>query len=104
MGSLGDFGPRAGRTGPAAERLLREYAAAADPALRTTGDEAVETLRLLREANPGGIAPSPGADYPAAPIGQRLKQIAQLIKADVGLEVAFADVGGWDTRRQPGAA
>jgi uncharacterized protein (DUF1501 family) len=104
MGSLGDFGLRAGRADPAAERLLRAYATAADPALRTTGDEAVETLRLLREANPGGIAPSPGADYPAAPIGQRMKQIAQLIKADVGLEIAATDCGGWDTHAGQGAA
>ena len=104
MGSLGDFGPRAGRSDPAAERLFREYAEAADPALRTTGHDAFETLRILREADAGAIAPSPGADYPAAPIGQRLKQIAQLIKADVGVEIAATDCGGWDTHAGQGAA
>ena len=35
--------------------------------------------------------------------GESLKQIAQLIKADVGLEVAFADVGGWDTHAAQGS-
>ena len=35
--------------------------------------------------------------YPRGRFGESLRQIAQLIKADVGLEIAFADVGGWDT-------
>ena len=42
--------------------------------------------------------------YPASQFGQRLLSIAQLIKAGVGLEVAFADVGGWDTHVNQGAA
>ena len=45
-----------------------------------------------------------GAEYPASQFGQRLRQIAQLVKADVGLEVAFADVGGWDTHVNQGGA
>jgi uncharacterized protein (DUF1501 family) len=40
--------------------------------------------------------PANGAEYPRGPLGQSLQQVAQLIKADVGLEVAFAEVGGWD--------
>jgi uncharacterized protein (DUF1501 family) len=75
-----------------------------DAALRTTGSEAFEALRALRDANPARFAPAPGADYPAAPIGQRLKQIAQLIKADVGLEIAATDCGGWDTHAGQGAS
>ena len=47
-----------------------------------------------------GTAPS----IRASQFGQRLQQIAQLIKADVGLEVAFADVGGWDTHVNQGGA
>jgi uncharacterized protein (DUF1501 family) len=38
-----------------------------------------------------------GAEYPRSPFGQSLQQIARLIKANVGVEVAFADIGGWDT-------
>src|SRR5262249_51967990 len=45
-----------------------------------------------------------GAGYPRSPFGQHLRQIAQLIKCDVGLEVAFADVGGWDTHVNQGGA
>ncbi len=36
-------------------------------------------------------------EYLRGPFGAALRQIAALIRADVGLEVAFADVGGWDT-------
>jgi len=41
--------------------------------------------------------PANGAKYPGGRFGQSLQQIARLITADVGLEDAFADIGGWDT-------
>src|SRR5688500_9025308 len=63
-----------------------------------------EAVKILRAANPRQYAPRNNAQYPASQFGQRLKQIAQLIKADVGLEVAFADVGGWDTHVNQGGA
>jgi outer membrane protein assembly factor BamA len=58
----------------------------------------------LRAANPQKYLPQKGADYPRSQFGQRLMQIAQLIKANVGLEVAFADVGGWDTHVNQGSS
>lgn len=58
---------------------------------------AFEALDILERANPLGYSPENGAVYPETTLGQGLKQIAQLIKADVGLEVACIDVGGWDT-------
>ena len=61
-------------------------------------------MKRLREADPSRYAPANGAEYPRGEFGQRLKQVAQLIKANVGLEVAFADVGGWDTHVNQGAA
>ena len=102
-GAIGDFGGR-GAGAAMGERLARDYAAAGDAALRTTGGAAFEALRALRDANPARLPPRPGADYPAAPIGQRLKQIAQLIKADVGLEIAATDCAGWDTHAGQGAS
>src|SRR2546430_14315542 len=57
---------------------------------------------MLRSANPQKSLPQNGADYPRSQFGQRLLQIAQLIKANVGLEIAFADVGGWDTHVNQG--
>jgi uncharacterized protein (DUF1501 family) len=41
--------------------------------------------------------PADGARYPNGRLGISLRQIAQLVKANVGLEVAFTDVPGWDT-------
>src|SRR5204863_6651044 len=40
--------------------------------------------------------PSAGADYPPTPFGRALAEIARLAKADVGLEVAFTELGNWD--------
>jgi uncharacterized protein (DUF1501 family) len=56
-----------------------------------------EALETLEKADPAQYAPENGADYPETALGQGLKQIAQLIKADLGLEVACIDMGGWDT-------
>src|SRR5207344_3594085 len=72
--------------------------------VHAAGGEMFEAVKILRAANPRQYAPRNGAEYPATQFGQRLKQIAQLIKADVGLEVAFADVGGWDTHVNQGSS
>jgi uncharacterized protein (DUF1501 family) len=61
-------------------------------------------VKILKAADPQRYLPRNGAEYPNTQFGQRLKQIAQLIKADVGLEVAFADVGGWDTHVNQGGS
>ncbi len=58
---------------------------------------AFAALDLLEQADPLSYGPEHGAQYPDTMFGQGLKQIAQLIKADVGLEVACLDIGGWDT-------
>jgi uncharacterized protein (DUF1501 family) len=63
-----------------------------------------EAARILKSADPGKLQPENGAVYPASPLGNSLKQIAQLIKSKVGLEIAFADVGGWDTHAGEGGA
>jgi uncharacterized protein (DUF1501 family) len=63
-----------------------------------------ETVDMLQQINADGYTPSNGASYPddGEGFGQGLKQIAQLIKADVGLEVACVDLGGWDTHENQG--
>jgi uncharacterized protein (DUF1501 family) len=73
-----------------------------DAVLGATGREATDALRLLRENDPRRYRPA--ADYPGSPFGRSLMEIAQLIKADVGLEIAFADVGGWDTHVNQGGS
>jgi uncharacterized protein (DUF1501 family) len=90
--------------GPASEQFERAYGAASDRVMNGTGREAFDAMKLLRDADPLRYSPENGADYPRSPFGQALKQIAQLTKANVGLEVAFADIGGWDTHVNQGAA
>jgi uncharacterized protein (DUF1501 family) len=67
-----------------------------------TGRETFEAVKMLRTASPQRLAPANGAQNPRGRFGESLKQIAQLIRAEVGLEVAFADVGGWDTHAGQG--
>ncbi len=68
-----------------------------------TGRETFEAVKMLKAANPQAIAPANGAQYPRGRFGESLKQVSQIIKADLGLEVAFADVGGWDTHAAQGS-
>jgi uncharacterized protein (DUF1501 family) len=102
MNSLEEFTVRA--AGPAADRLEALYRTGSADVVHAAGGEMFEAVKLLRAANPQQYLPQNGAAYPASQFGQRLRQIAQLIRADVGLEVAFADVGGWDTHVNQGAS
>lgn len=101
MNQLAQFGVRGGGLGASFEE---QYATAADRVLNRTGRDAFDAIRTLDAAAPAQYQPQHGADYPRSPFGQALKQIAQLAKADVGLEIAFAEVGGWDTHVNQGAA
>ncbi len=69
----------------------------ADKVLHGTGQETFEAVKLMQSMQKQTYTPADGASYPNGRFGQAMLQIARLIKADVGLEVAFADVGGWDT-------
>lgn len=72
--------------------------------LRATAVSIDETIGLLARLNSATYRPSGEAAYPKSDFGQALQQIAQLIKAEVGLEVACVDVGGWDTHANQGGA
>ncbi|MDY7092827.1 MAG: DUF1501 domain-containing protein [Acidobacteriota bacterium] len=86
--------PGGAGTGQDLEALYRQTA---QDLLRDTGGETFEALDLLQRVPLRGYRPAGGARYPRSPLGESLRQIAMLIKADVGLEVAFAESGGWDT-------
>ena len=73
-------------------------------ALGETGRETFEAMNYLKQANPSQYKAENGAVYPNSQLGRSLRQIAQLIKAGVGLEVAFAEAGGWDTHTNEGGA
>ena len=102
MNSLDEFSVRA--TGSSAERLEALYRTGSADLVHGTGAEMFDAVKMLRAANPQKYLPQNGADYPRSQFGLRLLQIAQLIKANVGLEIAFADVGGWDTHVNQGSS
>ena len=100
MNNLDQFAVRT--SGTQAERLEALYRTGSADVVHAAGGEMFEAVKALKAANPAQYIPQHGAEYPRSPFGQHLRQIAQLIKADVGLEIAFADVGGWDTHVNQG--
>jgi uncharacterized protein (DUF1501 family) len=73
------------------------YAGAIDQVLNGTGRETFDAVKLMQSIQKQPYTPANGAVYPGGRLANSMRQIAQLIKADVGLEVAFTDVAGWDT-------
>ena len=79
------------------------YEQASQDLLRGTAAETFEAVDMLEKLDVSRYRPSVDADYPESPLGMALKQIAFLVKSDVGLEVAFAESGGWDTHVRQGS-
>src|SRR6478735_9651450 len=105
MNQIGQFGIRAGQATDMVQASFEsEYAAVADSVLKRTGGQAFDAVKMLKSADPARYQPENGAEYPRSGYGEALRQIAQLVKADVGLEVAFAEAGGWDTHVNQGAS
>ncbi len=102
MNNLDEFTIRT--NGTQADRIEALYRTGNADVVHAAGGEMFEAMKMLKAANPQQYIPQNNADYPRSPFGQHLRQIAQLIKADVGLEIAFADVGGWDTHVNQGGA
>jgi len=81
----------------AASKVLESmYGSSQDQILGGTGRETFDAVTLLQSMQKTPYQPAAGANYPRGKFGDSMRQIAQLIKADVGVEVAFADLGGWD--------
>src|SRR6059036_275955 len=101
------FGLRAPE-GAARDRLTRAfeqlYAGSATGLLSSSSQEAFQAVQMLKHVDPGQYQPAGGADYPRGRFGKAMLEIAQLIKADVGVQLAFADVTGWDTHVNQGAS
>ena len=105
IGQVDRFGIRAGQNSEMVQSSFEsEYAAAADRALNATSRETFNAIRMLKNVDPQRYTPANGAAYPASGYGAALRQIAQLVKAGVGLEVAFAESGNWDHHANEGAA
>jgi uncharacterized protein (DUF1501 family) len=84
------------KEGDAAEMLEEMYSSTSDRGLAGPGKDTFEALKLLESIRKQPYTPAEGAVYPAGRFGASLQQIARLIKAGAGVEVAFADLGGWD--------
>ena len=103
ISNLADFRIRAGQTSDSVQGGFEAiYDQAVNDTLHGTGRETFEAINYLKQVNPAQYKAENGANYPNTPFGNALSQTAQLIKAGVGLEVAFTDVGGWDTHVNEG--
>lgn len=107
ISNLADFTIRAGRSSASVQGGFEAiYEQSVNDVLGGTGKETFEAVNYLKKVNPAQHRPENGAQYPRSPFGNALLQIAQLIKADVGLEVAFTDTPGlnWDTHVNQGSS
>jgi uncharacterized protein (DUF1501 family) len=98
MNNIGDFGVGGRNPGavPIANTFEAMYNQSVDSVLHGSGQETFDAVRMLKSADPSKYKPAAGADYSRGRFGDSLRQLAQLIKANVGVQVAFADIGGWD--------
>ncbi len=105
ISNLNDFTIRAGANSASLQGGFESiYDQSVKDVLQGTGKETFEAVNYLKRVNPTQYKPEHGAQYPRGRFGDSLLQIAQLIKAGVGLEVAFTDIGGWDTHLNQGGA
>ncbi|MGI4852554.1 MAG: DUF1501 domain-containing protein [Janthinobacterium lividum] len=105
VSNLQDFsvGGRGPAISAASNAFQAMYAGTNDKILSGEGQETFEAVKMLKAADPAHYQPAPGITYPGTPFAGNLKQIAQLLKANLGVEAAFADIGDWDTHQAQGA-
>jgi len=106
MNNIRDFavGGRSPKSSPAATTFEAMYDHSSDSVLHGTGEETFDAVKMLKSADPGKYRSAPGANYPGGRFGESLRQLAQMIKANLGVQVAFADIGGWDHHVNEGAS
>jgi len=105
INNINDFsvGGRSAKASPTANTFEAMYGHSLDTVLHSTGEETFDAVRMLKSADPSKYKPAAGADYPKGRFGDSLRQLAQLIKSNLGVQVAFADIGGWDHHVNEGA-
>jgi uncharacterized protein (DUF1501 family) len=90
------------RGGEEFESQLEEVYGGKDQ-VRHSGRQTIAALRSLRSLDPKGYRAENGAVYPKSDLGEALRQVACLIRGNLGLEIACLDRGGWDTHVTQGA-
>jgi uncharacterized protein (DUF1501 family) len=86
----------------AANSFEQLYDQTSNQLLKQSGKESFEAMKMLDLKLVKNYTPAPGAIYPNSPLGKSMKQIAMLVKMNIGMEVAFAESGGWDTHFNQG--
>ena len=98
VNNLNDFsiGGRNPNAAPMSNTFEAMYDHSVDSVLHGAGQKTFDAVKTLKAADPAHYSPAANASYPKGRFGDSLKQLAQLIKANLGVQVAFADIGGWD--------
>ena len=96
INNINEFGVGGRAANPIANTFEAMYNRSSDSVLHGTGEETFDAVKMLKAADPAKYKPANGANYPNGRFGDSLRQLAQLIKANLGVQVAFADIGGWD--------
>jgi uncharacterized protein (DUF1501 family) len=104
IADLARFGVGGGADKGLESTFSRLYHTEQNDAVSGAAGDAFEAIKILKAADPTKYQAREGVTYPAGDFGRSLAQIAQLIKADVGVEIAFADIGGWDTHFAQGGS
>jgi uncharacterized protein (DUF1501 family) len=99
--SVGGRGPQAS---PMSSAFQSMYDQSTDAVLHGTGEETFDAVKMLKATDPAHYRPAAGVVYPKTEFGNSLKQVAQLMKANLGVEAAFSDIGGWDTHQNQGGS
>jgi len=105
VSNINGFGIAGGNpaAAPVANTFEAMYAQSVDSVLHGTGRETFDAVKMLKSADPQKYMPAAGANYPKGRFGDALRQTAQLIKSNVGVQIAFTDIGGWDHHVNEGA-
>ena len=104
LGNVSSFavGGHVGAASPAAGAFEAMYGDSGDKIFHATGEATFEAVKMLKDADPAQYKPAAEVEYPNNEFGNNMKQIAQLLKANLGVEAAFTDVSGWDTHQNQG--
>lgn len=105
VGNVNGFGIAGGNpaSAPIGNTFEAMYSQSVDSVLHGTGRETFEAVKMLKSADPQKYMPAAGANYPKGRFGDALRQTAQLIKSNLGVQIAFTDIGGWDHHVNEGA-
>ena len=106
LGSVNDFGvaPRNPQGQPLSNSFEAMYAQSVDAVLHGTAQETFDAVKMLKASDPAKYRPAAGVIYPKGRFADALKQTAQLVKANLGVQVAFTDIGGWDHHVNEGSS